>query len=292
MARLMPTCLVLALAVVSTTAAAQPKKATLPAAGDTLPLTGAAEWPKLSWLYEAPSADDAAGKVVIHWFCSPSPRAVAQTCADDLQRIINLRDTGHVYIVAYIAGGHAQAKKLDPIRESEGVGKGTVAYGYGAMKLMKQLGVTEAAIVVDVDGKVKAVTTSGDLNELDGRDSVVNQLISAIKDFTTSHSGPDTVKAGDKFQLSFQVQLASWLAFATKEPMEFTLSAPKDIQCDATTLRGDQLKIDGHTLTATVTCSAPKGVYEAQGQIRFSYASPGGATGEGADGTTYKFTVE
>ena len=282
----------LALAFGSTIAAAQPKTASLPKPGDAQPLAGTPGWPKLAWLYGAPSPDDAAGKVVVHWFCSPAPKAVAQTCNDDLQRIINLRDTGHVYVVAYIAGGQYYAKKLDPIRESEGVGKGTVAYGSGVMRLMKQLGVKEGSIVVGVDGRVVAVTTSGDLNELDARDAMVNGLISAIKDFTTSHTGPDTVKAGDKFQLSFQVQLASWLAFNPKEPMEFTLSAPKDIHCDAMALHGDQLKIEGHTLTATVTCTAPHGVYEAQGKIRFGYATPAGAAGAGEDGATWKFTVQ
>lgn len=290
MARTTISCL--ALVLVSATAWAQPKTATLPKTGDDLPLAGAADWPKLAWMYEAPSAGDAAGKVVVHWFCSPSPKAVATTCAEDLERIVNLRDSGHAYIVAYIAGSQRDAKKLDPIRESEGIGRGTVAYGPGVVKLMKQLGVKEGAIVVDVDGKVKAVTTSGDLNELDARDSLVAQLESAIKDFTTSHNGPQTVKAGDKFQLAFSVQLASWLTFNPKSPLEFELSAPKDIKCDQMILRGDQLKIEDHTLTATVSCSAPRGVYEAQGQIRFGYDSPGGAHGAGQDGATWKFTVQ
>jgi hypothetical protein len=274
------------------TAAAQPKTATMPANGDALALTGAAEWPKLQWLYEAPSQNDAAGKIVVHWFCSPTPRTVAMSCAEDLAHIINLRDTGHVYIVGYLAGSQHDAKKLDPIRESEGIGKGTVAYGPGVVKLMKQLGVTEGAIVVDVDGKVRAVTTSGDLNELDARDKVVNELISALHDFTTSHDNPATVKAGDKFQLTFKVQLSSWLTFSSKTPAQFEVTVPKDIKCTNTTLRGDQLVVEGHTMTGTAVCWGPKGVYKAQGAIRFDYDSPAGEHGTGQDGTTYKFEIK
>jgi len=285
-------CLVLAISAVAATAAAQ-SKPTMPKQGDTLSLAGAPDWPqKLTWLYASPSAGDAAGKVVVHWFCSASPRQVAKECATDLERVIALRDTGHVYIVAYISGSQYDAKKLDPIRESEGVGRGTVAYGPQVTKLMKDLGVAEGAIVVDVDGKVKAVTTSGDLNELDARDKVVTGLAGDIHDFTTSHDNPATVKIGDKFALTFKVQLASWLAYSQKTPMEFTLTAPKDIKCDAMALRGDQLKITGQTLIATVTCSAPRGVYEAQGKIRFGYDSPGGAHGTGEDGATFKFEVK
>ena len=290
MARLTTCCL--ALVTFAATAAAQPKTATLPKTGDALPLTGAAEWPKLQWLYEAPSQNDAAGKIVVHWFCSPTPKAVAMSCAEDLAHIINLRDTGHVYIVGYLAGTQRDAKKLDPIRESEGIGKGTVAYGPGVVKLMKQLGVTEGAIVVDVEGKVRAVTTSGDLNELDARDKVVNDLISGLHDFTTSHDNPATVKAGDKFPLTFKVQLSSWLTFSQKTPAQFDLTVPKDIKCASTTLRGEQLVIEGHMMTATATCSGPRGVYEAQGSIRFEYDSPSGAHGTGADGATYKFEIK
>jgi hypothetical protein len=203
-----------------------------------------------------------------------------------------MRDTGHAYIVAYIAGSEREAKKLDPIRESEGVGKGTVAYGPGVIKLMRQLAVTEGAIVVDVDGKVRAVTTSGDLNELDARDKVVADLASALKDFTTSHDNPAKVKAADKFALVFKVQLASWLTFNQKSPAEFVLTVPKDIKCTATTLRGAELAIDGHVMTATATCWGPKGVYEAQARMRWEDDSPGGAHGTGQDGATYKFEIQ
>src|SRR5882757_5599894 len=89
-----------------------------PAPGNELALAGNALWPKLDWLYDVPSPSDAAGKIVIHWFCALKLPA----CVDDLARIVTLRETGKVYIVAYINGTKEQAKKLDPIRESEGVG--------------------------------------------------------------------------------------------------------------------------------------------------------------------------
>src|SRR6185312_8479370 len=76
-----------------------PAASEMPAAGDTLPLSPD-YWGKQKWLYEAPSDSDAAGKVVIHWFCT----AKLQACTDDLARIINLRDNGKVYIVAYLDG--------------------------------------------------------------------------------------------------------------------------------------------------------------------------------------------
>src|SRR5256885_9505975 len=135
------------LALLSATAFADPPKV-----GDTLPLNVA---DKLVWLYDAPSASDSAGKVTVHWFCT----ARVKTCVDDLARVVTLRDAGRVYVIAYINGGQGDAKKLDPIRESEGVGRGTVAYGPYVTKLFKTFGITsgEASAVVDVDGKVKAV---------------------------------------------------------------------------------------------------------------------------------------
>lgn len=45
--------------------------AKLPAVGDALGLDGVPGTPKLDWLYDVPSPGDAAGKVVIHWFCAP-----------------------------------------------------------------------------------------------------------------------------------------------------------------------------------------------------------------------------
>ena len=261
----------------------------MPKTGDTLPLTGAAGWPKLQWAYNAPSNNDAAGRIVIHWFCTPKVMA----CIEDLARIVTLREAGGVYIVAYINSSLRDSKKIDPIRESEGVGRGTVAAGPNVKKLFKQLGVAKgpASIVVDLEGKVKVVTTSGDINELDSRDSLIKGLVDAIKPYTTTNLAPKSAKAGEKMTFTFTVQLASWLTYSKKSPMEFTFAAAKEVKCDATALKGDQLKIDGKTLTATVTCTAPKGSYQARGEIRFGYDSLNGSSGLGSEGATWKFDV-
>lgn len=293
--RSLTTAIVLGLgSMIASVASAQPTTAPvappseMPAAGDTLPLSPD-YWGKQKWLYDAPSDSDSAGKVVIHWFCT----AKVQACTDDLARIINLRDNGKVYIVAYLDGNVSLAKKLDPIRESEGVGKGTVATGPAVTKLMKKLAVKPGptSIVSDVDGKVVMVSINGDATALDARDAKVNALTGSIKEFTTSHDGPATVKAGEKFALSFKVQLAQWLKYSQSSPTQFDITVPKDFKCDATSLRGDQLKVEKQTLTATVNCTAPHGVYQAVGKIRFGYASPGGSSGLGDDGATWNVTV-
>ena len=288
--RSLTTALVLGLASVATAQPAKAPAAEMPAVGDTLALYPDF-WGHQKWLYEAPNANDAAGKVVIHWFCT----AKLQACTDDLARIINLRDNGHVYVVAYLDGNPTLAKKLDPIRESEGIGRGTVATGSGVTKLMKLLNVKPGptSIVVDVDGKVALVSVNGDAAALDARDAKVNALTSDIKAFTTSHDGPAaTVKAGEKFSLSFKVQLASWLKYSASSPKEFNVTVPKDFKCDATSLRGDQLKIEKNILTATVTCTAPHGNYQAVGKIRFGYDSPAGGSGLGDDGAKWDIKVD
>ena len=288
--RSLTTALVLGLASVAMAQPAKAPAAEMPAVGDTLALYPDF-WGHQKWLYEAPNANDAAGKVVIHWFCT----AKLQACTDDLARVINLRDNGHVYVVAYLDGNPTQAKKLDPIRESEGIGRGTVATGSGVTKLMKLLNVKPGptSIVVDVDGKVALVSVNGDATALDARDAKVNALTSAIKAFTTSHDGPAaTVKAGEKFSLSFKVQLASWLKYSASSPKEFNVTVPKDFKCDATSLRGDQLKIEKNILTATVTCTAPHGNYQAVGKIRFGYDSPAGGSGLGDDGAKWDIKVD
>jgi hypothetical protein len=260
----------------------------MPKTGDAVALTHYSD-AKMQWMYNAPSANDAAGRVVIHWFCTPKVAA----CVDDLARIVTLREAGGVYIVAYINGSQRDAKKIDPIRESEGVGRGTLATGPSVKKLFKQLGIAKgpASIVVDLEGKVKAVTTSGDINELDSRDTIIKGLVDSVKPFTTSNQAPKTAKAGEKLAFTFTVQLASWLTFSQKSPMEFTFSAAKEVKCDATKLTRDKLKIADKTLTATVTCTAPRGSYQVRGEIRFGYDSPNGATGLGNDGATWKFDI-
>ncbi len=268
---------------------APPPPARLPAVGDALGLDGVPGTPKLDWLYDVPSPGDAAGKVVVHWFCAPRVAA----CTDDLARIVALRDAGRVYIVAYIKGSKAEAKKLDPIRESEGVGRGTVAFGRGATKLIKDLGVTApASIVVGVDGKVLRVTTSAEPADLDARDAEVKDAAAGIKEYVTITDGPAAAKVGEKFQLSIKIKLASWLAYSTRTPMEYDVTVPSDLKCDATRLRGDQIKVDGRLLTATVACSGPKGSYEARGELRFGYDAPSGGTGMGAESHDWKFEIK
>src|SRR4051812_49350388 len=105
--------------------------AVLPAVGDSLPLAGHVTWPVREWLYDVPSEKDAAGKIVIHWFCTQK----VKMCVDDLARIVTLKENARVYVIAYISGLKGDAKKLDPIRESEGVGRGTVAFGKGVQAM-------------------------------------------------------------------------------------------------------------------------------------------------------------
>jgi hypothetical protein len=257
--------------------------------GDTLALTPA-DWPGVAWSFGAPSANEAAGKVIIHWFCTPKVEA----CQDDLARIVTLRENGGVYIIAYLNGSQRETKKLDPIRESEGVGRGTVASGAGVKKLFKHLGIAKGpwSVVVGVDGKVQAVTTSGDINELDARDTLVKQLIAAVKPYSTTNDGPKVAKPGDKMTFTIKIQLASWNSFSQKTPMQFDLTAAKELACDRRSLTGDQVKLEGKTLTAQVTCTAPKGVYQARGELRFGYVSLSGATGLGSEAASWKFEVQ
>jgi len=282
--------------LVSTSASADTARGvapSLPKVGDVLSPSGASDWPKLEWLYDAPSAKDATGKVVIHWFCAPQTQL--QPCIDDLARLVTLRDTGRVYIVAYInASSRADIKRVDPIRESEGVGKGTVAHGRSVAALSRQLGVGRdpASIVVDVDGKVAQVTTSADPAALDARDGKVNALISAIKEYTQSQEGPSAVRTGEKFNLVLRIRLASWLSYSNAQPMEFRLTAPKDLQCDQTVLSADKLKIDGRNLTAQVTCSGTRGVYQVSGRLKFGYNAPSGPGFGNVDGVVWKFEIK
>ena len=285
---------VLALAATVAPAAADPKPTTpvtpivAPAVGGTMDLTGSG-WPKMDWMYAAPSPKDSAGKVIVHWFCAPK----LQACTDDLARLIALRDAGHVYIIAYINGTKVDAKKLDPIRESEGVGRGTVAFGKGATLLMQQLGYAgPASVVVGADQKISFVSTNGAADQLDARDKEVAKLAAGIKDFVVQKNGPTSGKAGQPFTLELVVNLASWLKFSNQpEAPVMTVSVPKDIKCDATTLSGDKLVVANQTLTGTVHCTAPRGSYEARAEVRFGYATPGGAAGIGTDAGDWKFTI-
>ncbi|MEO8699833.1 MAG: hypothetical protein ABI867_07305 [Kofleriaceae bacterium] len=282
------------------TALAQPAKTPtppagpvgLPAVGETLAPNGGIGWPTLEWMYGEPSMKDAAGKIVIHWFCAPKVAA----CVDDLARIITLKENStRMFVIAYINGTKVDAKKLDPIRGSEGVGRGTVALGKNVNAVFKRLGVTgPASIIVDVDGKVALVTTGSTPAELDARDQKAKALATAIKEYVIVTDGPKTVQANTKFNLTITIKLASWLIYSKKPgtKTDYTVTVAKDIKCDNTVLKGDQLKPTNQTLTATVSCSGPKGSYEARGVINFGYDTPGGATGMGTDGATWKFEIK
>lgn len=280
-------------------AAAEPKEApkpgqalgtALPTVGQMLSVDGAPGWPpKLEWLYDSPSLADSAGKVVIFWFCAPRVAA----CIDDLARVVTLRENARVYVIAYINGSKVDAKKLDPIREEEGVGHGTTAFGRNVTSIMKQMGITgPASFVVDVDNKIALVTTASSPAELDARDAKVNALTANIKEYVATNAGPTVVKPDDKFNLNITIKLAPWLKYTQKTPSEFKLTAPKDIKCDQTVLRGAQLKITDQTMTALVTCSGPKGTYELRGTLTFGYQAPGGATGIGSESATWKFDIK
>jgi hypothetical protein len=282
----------------ATTVLAQPSKAkpaprvVVPAVGDVLAPNGGENWPKLEWLYDLPSMPDAAGKIVVHWFCAPK----IQACTDDLARITTLKENSNrVYVIAYINGSKRDALKLDPIRESEGVGRGTLAFGRNVTTVFKQMGIVgPVSFVVDVEGKVALVSTGSSPAELDARDAKVNALAAGIKEYTAAVDGPKVVKAGEKFSLAMTIKLASWLTYSKKPgtTLEFKVMPPKDIKCDTTSLKGDQLKPANQTLTASVSCSGPKGSYEIRGIFNFSYDTPGGATGIGTDGANYKFEIK
>ena len=149
-----------------------------------------------------------------------------------------------------------------------------------------------ASIVVDVDGKVQLVTMTASPSDLDARDAKANAAIAAIKEYVPATEGPKQVKPGDKFPLSIAIKLAGWLKYSDKTPMELKITVPPDIKCDATTLKGEQIKLADKLLTATVTCSGPRGIYEARGELRFGYDAPGGGTGLGAESARWKFEIK
>jgi hypothetical protein len=262
----------------------------LPVVGETLDVTGAPGWPrKLDWLYDVPSLKDAAGKVVLHWFCSPK----IPTCVDDLARVVNMKENSNrVYVIAYINGSKAQAKKLDPIRESEGVGRGTLAFGRHVTTLFKTMKIVgPVSIVTDVEGRIQLVSTGSAPAEMDARDAKIAALSAQIKEYAMTSDGPKSAKAGEKFTLRISIKLAPWLKYNTKTQREFKVMVPKEITCDATTLKGDQVKQTDQMLTGAVTCSGPKGSYELRGNLSFGYDAPGGA-GLGTESANWKFQIQ
>lgn len=264
----------------------------LPVVGGTLAPNGAPGWPqKLEWLYDVPSFSDATGKIVVHWFCSPQ----VTTCTEDLARIVTLKEnTPRVYIIAYVSGTKAEAGKLDPIRLSEGVGRGTVAFGKNTIALMKRMGTTgPLSVIVGIDNKVAQVSVGSSPSELDARDAKVTQLAAAIKDYTAASDGPRAVKVDEKFRLSMTINLATYLKYSKRTVPQFALTAPRDIKCEQTALRGEQIKVTDQTMLAQVSCSGPKGVYELRGTITFGYDNPiSGGAGLGTESTTWKFEIK
>ena len=89
-----------------------------------------------------------------------------------------------------------------------------------------------------------------------------------------------------------KINLSNWLTYSTSQPRTFNITVPKDIKCDAVSLKGDQLKIDGHTLTAAVSCSGPRDNYEARGALRFGYDAPSGPGFGNVDGIVWKFEIK
>jgi len=262
-----------------------------PASAD-VPVTGSAwPWPKLKdWLDGAPVATDTAGKIVVHWFCKPKVEA----CKDDLARIYNMREQGNVYVIAYVLGSKRDGKKLDPVRAE--VGAGAVGYGKSVTALVKQLGFGAAmpvSVVVDTDGKIALITTTGDLDQLDARDAKVAELVKRVTEFTTKTTGPTTVqKVNAKFELAVQIQLSSWLAYNNMIPEVFIATLPPDVTCDAKMKRGQDVTVTDRTITAKFMCaSAVKGAYELRASLRFGYDAPNKATGVGEDTVSWKFEV-
>jgi hypothetical protein len=245
--------------------------------------------PLPQWLGDPPVANDAAGKVTMHWFCGPR----VATCKDDLARVLNLREVGKIYVIAYINGSKRDAMKLDPVRDA--VGAGAVAFGPKVTKLMAQygMGTGPSAVLVDVDGNVALITNGGEPEKLDARDKKVNDLVAAIKEFTVVTSGPkSSVKTGERFDLKVTIDLAPWLTFNRKAINELTLTVSPDFKCDTLALKGDKVQIDGRKLTATIGCAVNgKGSYEARGNFRFGYDNPNGTTGLGTDSVGWKFDV-
>jgi len=282
------------LGIGSAPAAAQAPAPTTIKVGDVQQLAPVA-WPKMLWSYGSPSGNDSAGKVVIHWFCTPKVEA----CADDLARIVTMRETGNVYVVAYLNGSQRESKKLDPIRESEGVGRGSVATGPGVKKLFKELGIKKGpfSIVVDPYGKVKMGATSGHPNELDPLTAMVQPIAGPNPAHATDQYGTQAPRPTPKPNILIRNQapalheFSAGNLFCRRRPRQSIPRAASKRVGPTPTRTGDKSKIGGKMLTAAITCTAPKGMYEARGELRFGYANPSGATGLGAEAADWKFEV-
>ena len=109
---------------------------------------------------------------------------------------------------------------------------------------------------------------------------------------TTDPDGTPHFHFAEKFTLKLSVKLAGWLKHSTKTPREFKVMLPKDVTCDASSLKGDQVKIVDQTLTGAVTCSGKPGTYEIRGNLSFGYDTPNGGAGMGTESTNFKFIIK
>ncbi len=265
-----------------------------PVAAADVPVVGQ-PWPapKLkSWIEATPSAEDAAGKITVHWFCRPK----VADCKNDLARLFNTREQRErFYIVAYIAGSARDAAKLDPVRGD--VGAGAVAYGKPVIALFKAMGIGPAtvpmSIVVGTDGNVAMVTTTGDPEQLDRRDAKIAAMIADIHEYKLAAFSPSgAVKVGQAFELGVKIELASWLSFASARAATMTFTPPPDVTCDRTTVTADQMKVVDKALEAAVRCTAAvKGSYEASGRVKFDFVGPRKAVGLGDQELRWKFEI-
>ena len=282
--------------VVAQAATAQANGATAPTASTISVAPGTAVLGKpfaplgmRQWLGEPPSANDAAGRVVLHWFCA----AKNKVCKDDLARVMTLRENGKVYVVAYIAGGKRDAQKLDPVRDA--VGAGAVAFGPAVVKAMglNGFGLGPASVILGVDGNVAHIENGGEPDILDEREAKIAELGNAIKDFSVAVAGPKgSIKAGERFELKVTLELAPWLAFNRKAVTEYALTVAPDFVCDAKKIGADKMQIDGKRLVASIGCVVNgKGSYEARATYRFGYDHPAGTTAMGTDSVGWKFDV-
>ena len=260
----------------------------MPAAGDTLPLSPD-YWGKQKWLYDAPSENDAAGKVVIHWFCPPK----VQACTDDLARIITLRDNGKVYIVAYIDGNASlrEEARSDPRERGRRQGHGRVRPGrHQADEEARR----EARPDVDRRPTSTARSSWSRPTATPPRSTRATRRstrsIGAIKEFTTSHEGPATVKAGDKFTLAFKVQLAQ-LAEVLAEARRRSSTSRSRRTSSATRRRSRATSSRSRADADRARSTAPRPTASTRRAARSGSAttSPGGSRASATDGANWKF---
>ena len=54
----------------------------------------------------------------------------------------------------------------------------------------------------------------------------------------------------------------------------------------------EAVKIVDQTLTASLSCSGNRGVYEIRGTLNFGYDTPSGGAGLGTESTNFKFEIK